>query len=78
MYESGARSSRPRVSATTRIVIAMALGVLVGGALGSRVDGIGVLGKAIVDLIKALAAPLLIFAVLGEFHARISTQDAAC
>jgi Na+/H+-dicarboxylate symporter len=45
----------------------MVLGVVAGEVLGSRVAGIGELGKVIIDLVKALAAPLLMFAVLSAF-----------
>ncbi len=56
-----------RFSPTVRITIAMALGGLTGLVLGPRVDGIGEAGKALIGLIKMLATPLILFAVLDAF-----------
>jgi Na+/H+-dicarboxylate symporter len=56
-----------RFSPTARISIAMALGGLTGVALGPKVDGIGEAGKALIGLIKMLATPLILFAVLDAF-----------
>ncbi len=66
------------LSATERILLAMGLGGVVGGALGTRVAGIGELGKVIIDLVKALAAPLLMFAVLSAFlHTKVKARSGA-
>jgi Na+/H+-dicarboxylate symporter len=56
-----------RLSPTTRISIAMVLGGLTGFVLGPWVDGIGEAGKAVIGLIKMLATPLILFAVLDAF-----------
>jgi Na+/H+-dicarboxylate symporter len=67
MDKSPTRRPNVHLSATARIILAMVLGVVAGGVLGSRVGEIGELGKTIIDLIKALAAPLLMFTVLSAF-----------
>lgn len=56
--------TRRRFSFVARILTAMLLGVLVGLAVGDRAKGLGDLGTVIIGLIKALAGPLLLFAVL--------------
>jgi Na+/H+-dicarboxylate symporter len=56
-----------RLSPTARISIAMILGGLTGALLGPRVGGVGEVGKAVVGLIKMLATPLIVFAVLDAF-----------
>ena len=45
----------------------MILGGLTGALLGPRVGGVGEVGKAVVGLIKMLATPLIVFAVLDAF-----------
>ena len=50
-----------------RILSAMALGALLGLAAGPRVAPLGELGRVVITLIKALAAPLLFFAILDAF-----------
>ncbi len=54
-------------SPTVQILIAMALGGLVGAMLGPRVGGIGRAGEVVIGFIKMLAAPLILFAVLDAF-----------
>jgi Na+/H+-dicarboxylate symporter len=67
-----------RRSATARILLAIVLGGVVGGVLGSRVGGIGELGKVIIDLVKALAAPLWMFAVVSAFlHTKVRARSGA-
>jgi DAACS family dicarboxylate/amino acid:cation (Na+ or H+) symporter len=61
--QSGLRLSSP----TARILIAMVLGGLAGSVLGPRVGRIGEAGQAVIGLIKMLAAPLILFAVLDAF-----------
>jgi Na+/H+-dicarboxylate symporter len=65
-------NSRPsvllrRLSPTARISIAMVLGGLAGIVLGPAVDGVGEAGTAVIGLIKMLATPLILFAVLDAF-----------
>ncbi len=55
------------LSPTTRILIAMVLGIAAGILLGPRVSGIGELGKLMINLIKMLAGPLVFFAVVDAF-----------
>jgi DAACS family dicarboxylate/amino acid:cation (Na+ or H+) symporter len=56
-----------RLSPTVRILIAMVLGGAVGAILGPRVGGVGRAGEVVIGLIKMLAAPLILFAVLDAF-----------
>lgn len=58
---------RRRIPFFARILAAMGLGVLVGLALGNSAAPLGQLGTVIIDLIKALAGPLLFFAVVDAF-----------
>ncbi len=57
----------PRLSRTVRVAIAMVVGGLTGALLGPRVSGVGEAGKAVIGLIKMLATPLILFAVLDAF-----------
>ncbi len=50
-----------------RIVTAMLLGALVGWVFGKQVGWLGEIGAVVIDLIKALAGPLLFFAVVDAF-----------
>ena len=56
-----------RVPFAARIVAAMLLGVAAGELLGRRAEPLGQLGAVVIDLIKALAGPLLLLAVLDAF-----------
>ena len=49
---------------THQIIFAMLLGALVGYCFGPAVAGFGALGKLIIQLIKALAVPLVFFAIV--------------
>ncbi|MDR3633469.1 MAG: dicarboxylate/amino acid:cation symporter [Isosphaeraceae bacterium] len=60
-------TKRRRVPFVGCIVAAMVLGVLVGLAFGGKVEDLGQLGTVIIGLIKALAGPLLLFAILDAF-----------
>jgi DAACS family dicarboxylate/amino acid:cation (Na+ or H+) symporter len=55
----------PRVPLSAQIIIAMAVGLVVGPALGTSAAPLGVLGKLLIQLIKAVATPLLFFAVVN-------------
>ena len=50
-----------------KIVIAMGLGMVAGLVLGERAEPLARLGAIIIDMIKGLAGPLLLFAVLDAF-----------
>jgi Na+/H+-dicarboxylate symporter len=61
--------SAPQVRASrfplyAQIVLALFLGLVVGPLLGSRAGPLGEIGKVVVNLIKAVAAPLLFFAIV--------------
>jgi Na+/H+-dicarboxylate symporter len=67
MDESRPKAAVFRTSPTTRILLAMMLGGLAGTALGPQIHGIGQVGNVVIGLIKMLAAPLILFAVLDAF-----------
>lgn len=50
-----------------RILIAVGLGVALGILLGPRAARLGELGLLIIRLLKALAAPLILFAIIDSF-----------
>lgn len=49
------------------IVVAMFAGALFGSIIGPRASTLGQVGSAIIGMIKALAGPLILFAVLDAF-----------
>src|SRR3954453_17636708 len=68
------RPWRFRAPFFVRIIAAMVLGGVVGFLLGERADPLGQLGTVIIGMIKALAGPLLLFAVVDAFlrtHVRL-------
>jgi Na+/H+-dicarboxylate symporter len=67
MVEPRQKASLRRLSPTLRVLIAMILGGLTGVVLGPRVGGVGEVGKAVIALIKMLATPLILFAILDAF-----------
>jgi len=68
---------RTSVPFVVRIVAAMTLGALTGWVFGPRVDRLGDLGTLIIDLIKALAGPLLFLAVIDAFlRTRVRARSA--
>src|SRR3954454_11292234 len=74
---SMAPATRPRFPTVLRIVAAIALGVLVGELLGKRAQPLEQIGKVILDMIKGLAGPLLLFAVLDSFlRTRVGARGA--
>jgi DAACS family dicarboxylate/amino acid:cation (Na+ or H+) symporter len=48
-----------------QIVLAIALGLVLGPALGKDASGLGEIGKVVIQLIKAAATPLLFFAIVN-------------
>ncbi|MFO0961103.1 MAG: dicarboxylate/amino acid:cation symporter [Isosphaeraceae bacterium] len=61
--------TRPHLplSQAARIALAMLLGGLVGYLLGPRAAALKGIGQVIIDLIKALAGPLVLLAILDAF-----------
>ena len=71
-------TTRPRFPFVGRIVAAMALGGLIGGMFGARVERLGEIGSVVIDLIKALAGPLLFFAIVDAFlRTQVKARGAA-
>ncbi|HEY2155904.1 MAG TPA: dicarboxylate/amino acid:cation symporter [Isosphaeraceae bacterium] len=58
---------RRRSPLAARIVLAMVLGMGAGVVLGERAEPLRQLGSLIIDMIKGLAGPLLLFAVIDAF-----------
>jgi Na+/H+-dicarboxylate symporter len=72
---SDAPPAAPKRSRMTLAILgAMALGLVVGPLLGESAAPFGELGKLVIQLIKAVATPLLFFAIV---NAVVSTQVAA-
>lgn len=57
-------SAGKALRSTAFILVAIVLGVILGLALGKSATPLGSIGKFYIDLIKAVAAPLLFFAIL--------------
>lgn len=56
--------SRSKFPLTSQIIVAMALGAVTGYFFGAQVAGLGAIGKLVIQLIKALAVPLVFFAIV--------------
>ena len=63
----GERAARRRLPMAGKIVVAMLLGIVAGLILGERAEPLSKLGSLIIDMIKGLAGPLLLFAVIDAF-----------
>jgi Na+/H+-dicarboxylate symporter len=50
-----------------RIVVGIALGIVVGEVFGPRAKPLAQIGRVILEMIKGLAGPLLLFAILDAF-----------
>ncbi|MFM1802405.1 MAG: hypothetical protein RJA81_1757 [Planctomycetota bacterium] len=61
------QASTPDLSAIIRIIIAMVLGIVVGLSFGRDAVFLGQFGSKIIGMIKTLAGPLILFAVLEAF-----------
>ena len=61
------RRPNARFPMVARIIVGIALGVLVGELVGRRAEPLAQLGMVILDMIKGLAGPLLLFAVIDAF-----------
>lgn len=78
MSDAVASSRRVRFPFVARILTAMILGTVVGLVFGPRVARLGEMGSVIIDLIKALAGPLLFFAVVDAFlRTQVKARSAA-
>ena len=60
-----AAGERKRIPLSLQIVIGIAVGVALGPLLGARAAPLGELGKLVIQLIKAVATPLLFFAIVN-------------
>jgi Na+/H+-dicarboxylate symporter len=54
-----------RLSLSTRILLAIGVGIAAGLLLGERASGFGELGKVVIQLIKAVASPLVFLVVVN-------------
>ena len=55
----------PRLPLYLQILVGMVLGAVVGPLLGARAAPLGELGKLVIQLIKAVATPLIFFAIVN-------------
>jgi len=62
---AGTEGGKPRFPLHLQIVVAIALGLVVGPLLGRSAIGLGDIGKLVIQLIKAAAAPLLFFSIVN-------------
>lgn len=58
---------RFRLPMVARIITGIAFGILVGEIFGRKAEPLNQIGSVILDMIKGLAGPLLLFAVLDAF-----------
>ncbi len=66
-----------RFPTVARILAAIVAGILVGELFGTRAEPLSKIGSVILDMIKGLAGPLLLFAVLDAFlRTKIETRSA--
>lgn len=64
MEQSVKKSVFVWISPPVRILLGMVAGAAVGLTFGSRVAGLGEIGKVVIGLIKMLATPLILFVIL--------------
>lgn len=57
----------PEMKSIALIILAMIAGALCGMVLGTRANALGQIGSTVIGMIKALAGPLILFAVLDAF-----------
>jgi Na+/H+-dicarboxylate symporter len=60
-----ATGKKPRFPLYAQIIVALALGLVLGPLLGKSATPLGELGKLVVQLIKGVATPLLFFAIVN-------------
>jgi Na+/H+-dicarboxylate symporter len=63
--DGGRQGRRRRVPLYVQIIVGMILGAVVGPVLGSRAAPLGELGKLVIQLIKAVATPLVFLAIVN-------------
>lgn len=63
MSSDSARPRRFTFPLHAQILVGIAFGLVVGPLLGTRASGLGELGRLVIQLIKAAAAPLLFFSI---------------
>ncbi len=67
-----------RIPFALKILFAMVLGIFVGELVGTRAEPLSQLGTVILDLIKGLAGPFLLFAIVDAFlRTRIQARSGA-
>ena len=67
----------PRSPMVARIALGIALGIVVGEVAGPRAEPLAKIGRMILEMIKGLAGPLLLFAVLDAFlRTRVRARNA--
>ncbi len=66
-------ASRARFPLALQLLLALVLGALAGHVLGKRAEPLGEIAALIIKLLKALAGPLVFFAILDSF-ARASIE----
>ncbi len=62
-----ARSLSPELRSIGLIIAAMICGVLAGSIIGPGAKVLGLIGTTVIGMIKALAGPLILFAILDAF-----------
>lgn len=61
------RTLSPEMKSIGLIIAAMIAGVIFGSILGPRAKELGLIGTTVIGMIKALAGPLILFAILDAF-----------
>jgi Na+/H+-dicarboxylate symporter len=75
---TGKGPEKKKIPLVARLVAAIALGALVGTLLGPRAAVLGEIGVLVIKLLKALATPLVFFAVVDSFcRAQIPAKKGA-
>lgn len=77
MFHPEVDPKTPRFPLYLQIILATVLGLLVGPVLGERASVLGELGRLVIQLIKAVAAPLLFFAIVNAIlQAEVQARSA--
>ena len=71
MAEAAPGERRSRFPLYLQIIAAIAVGLVVGSLLGEQAQGLGEIGRLVIQLIKAAATPLLFLAIV---HAILKTE----
>lgn len=62
-----AKMLSPEMKSIGLIIVAMIAGIVFGSILGPRAKELGLIGTTVIGMIKALAGPLILFAILDAF-----------